>query len=85
MAALARGDCDLAGLHVPIGEFEGHALRRYLRWLRADTHCLVHVAVRTQGLFVARDNPKKVRGVRRPGAAPTCASSTGRRARARAC
>jgi molybdate transport repressor ModE-like protein len=63
VAALARGDCDLAGLHVPIGEFEGHALRRYLRWLRADTHCLVHVAVRTQGLFVARDNPKKVRGV----------------------
>ena len=48
---------------MPIGEFEGHALRRYLRWLRADTHCLVHVAVRTQGLFVARDNPKKVRGI----------------------
>ncbi|WP_298825187.1 substrate-binding domain-containing protein [uncultured Piscinibacter sp.] len=63
VAALARGDCDLAGLHVPVGEFEGHALRRYLRWLRADTHCLVHVAVRTQGLFVARDNPKKVAGV----------------------
>jgi molybdate-binding protein len=53
------------GAHVvePIGEFEAHALRRYLRWLRADTHCLVHVAVRTQGLFVARDNPKKVRGI----------------------
>ncbi len=63
VASLARGDCDLAGLHVPVGEFESHALRRYLRWLRADTHCLVHVALRTQGLFVARDNPKQVRGV----------------------
>ena len=63
VAALARGDCDLAGLHVPIGEFEAHTLQRYLRWLRADTHCLVHVAVRTQGLFVARDNPKQVRGL----------------------
>jgi molybdate transport repressor ModE-like protein len=63
VASLARGDCDLAGLHVPIGEFEGRALRRYLRWLRPDTHCLVHVAVRTQGLFVARDNPKGIRGL----------------------
>lgn len=69
VASLARGDCDLAGLHVPIGEFEGHTLRRYLRWLRPDTHCLVHVAVRTQGLFVARDNPKHIRSLadlRRP-------------------
>ena len=69
VASLARGDCDLAGLHVPIGEFEGRALRRYLRWLRPETHCLVHVAVRTQGLFVARDNPHQVRGLadlRRP-------------------
>jgi molybdate-binding protein len=69
VASLARGDCDLAGLHVPIGEFEGRALRRYLRWLRPETHCLVHVAARTQGLFVARDNPKQVRGLsdlRRP-------------------
>lgn len=63
VAALARGDCDLAGLHVPIGEFEGRALRRYLRWLRADTHSLVHLAVRHQGLFVARDNPKGIRGL----------------------
>lgn len=63
VAALARGDCDLAGFHVPIGEFEGRALQRYLRWLRADEHCLVHLAVRTQGLFVARDNPKQIQGV----------------------
>ena len=28
------------------------------RWLRTDTHCLVHVAVRTQGLFVARGQPQ---------------------------
>jgi len=63
VAALARGDCDLAGLHVPIGEFEPRALQRYLRWLRADSHCLVHLAVRTQGLFVARDNPRRIRGI----------------------
>ncbi|MCW5662500.1 MAG: helix-turn-helix transcriptional regulator [Piscinibacter sp.] len=63
VAALARGDCDLAGFHVPIGEFEPRALKRYLRWLRADQHVLVHLAVRTQGLFVPADNPKGIRGI----------------------
>ena len=63
VAALAHGECDLAGFHVPIGEFEGPAMLRYRPWLRADTHSLVHLAVRTQGLFVARGNPKKIRSV----------------------
>ena len=63
VAALARGDCDLAGFHVPIGEFEPRALQRHRRWLRADTHSLVHLAARTQGLFVAAHNPKGIRGV----------------------
>lgn len=63
VAALSRGECDLAGFHVPIGEFEQHAARRYLPWLRADTHRLVHLAVRRQGLFVAAGNPKQIRGL----------------------
>ena len=63
VAALARGDCDLAGFHVPVGEFEARALQRYRHWLRDDEHCLVHLAVRTQGLFVAAGNPKGIRGV----------------------
>ncbi|MBX3607582.1 MAG: helix-turn-helix transcriptional regulator [Piscinibacter sp.] len=63
VAALARGDCDLAGFHVPIGDFEPRALQRYLRWLRPERHSLVHLAVRTQGLFVAAGNPKAIRGL----------------------
>ncbi len=62
VAALSHGECDLAGFHVPIGEFEAPAAQRYRRWLRDDTHLLVQVAVRTQGLFAAPGNPKFVRG-----------------------
>ncbi len=62
VAALSHGECDLAGFHVPIGEFEVPAAQRYRRWLRDDTHVLVQVAVRTQGLFAAPGNPKFVRG-----------------------
>jgi molybdate transport repressor ModE-like protein len=63
LAALARGECDLAGFHVPIGQLEAQAAARYVPWLRAERHSLVHLAVRMQGLFVARGNPKRIRGV----------------------
>ena len=63
VAALARGECDLAGFHVPIGEFSVPAARRYRQWLRANEHSLIHLAVRTQGLFVAVGNPLKIRSL----------------------
>ena len=63
VAALASGECDLAGFHVPIGEFESAAARHYRRWLRDDAHQLVHLAVRTQGLFAAAGNPRRVHGL----------------------
>ena len=63
VAALSRKECDLAGFHVPLGEFEAAATRQYLHWLNPKTHCLIHLAIRNQGLFVASGNPKGVRGM----------------------
>ena len=57
VAALARRECDLAGFHVPTGEFEAPTFAWYKRWLDPEQHCLVHVAGRHQGLFVAPGNP----------------------------
>lgn len=57
VAALARRECDLAGFHVPEGEFEEATARRYLRWLDPERHCLVHLCGRQQGLLVAPGNP----------------------------
>ncbi len=61
VAALANGDCDLAGFHVPLGRFERAAAQRYREWLQPNEHALVQLAVRTQGLFVAPGNPLGVR------------------------
>jgi molybdate transport repressor ModE-like protein len=63
VAALAHGECELAGFHVPLGAFEAAAAQRYLAWLRPDQHRLVHLAVRTQGLFVAPGNPMRITGL----------------------
>jgi molybdate transport repressor ModE-like protein len=63
LAALARRECDLAGFHTPVGRFEQATIDGYLHWLDPDQHCLVHIAGRHQGLFVARGNPLAVRGL----------------------
>ncbi len=61
LAALARGECDLAGFHVPTGAFEQPFVAACLRWLDPERHCLLHLAVREQGLFVAAGNPLGIR------------------------
>ena len=63
VAALFRGECDLAGFHVPLGEFERSAVAQYAQWLNPKTHCLLHLAVRRQGLFVAAGNPLALHGL----------------------
>lgn len=57
VAALARGDCDLAGFHIPVGPFGAAAAASYHRWLNPEEHALLHLAYRMQGIFVARGNP----------------------------
>jgi molybdate transport repressor ModE-like protein len=60
VAALSRQECDLAGFHVPLGEFEKPAIAMYAKWLNKRSDCLIHLAVRNQGLFVAPGNPKQI-------------------------
>ncbi len=63
VAALSRRECDLAGFHVPTGKFEQAAVAWYTRWLDPAEHCLIHLAVRHQGLFVAPGNPLMIDGL----------------------
>jgi len=63
VASLASAGCDVAGFHVPIGEFERRAVAQYARWLDPATQTLINVATRRQGLMVAPGNPKKIYGL----------------------
>ncbi len=63
LTSLDRGECDLAGFQVPVGEFEVPILNRYAQWLDPDVHRLIHLAVRNTGMFVQPDNPKNIRSV----------------------
>ena len=60
LEALARGDCDLAGFHVA----EQWQTPEILERLKPGAHRLIGLAIREQGLIVARGNPKGILGLR---------------------
>lgn len=67
--ALHRGACDLAGFHVPVGEFEAPILQQ-LGELFKPSHVVINVATRRQGLMVPKGNPKNLWAIQdllRPG------------------
>jgi putative molybdopterin biosynthesis protein len=67
---LRRGECDLAGFHVPAGTLGALMARRYAECLPLDRYRLVSFVTRTQGIIVRPGNPKAIAGVRdlcRPG------------------
>ena len=71
LASVARGACEFGGFHVPEGKLGEQALAQYAKWLLPGQK-LIHLVTRTQGLFLAKGNPKNIRGfadLGRPGAA----------------
>ncbi|HEX4986783.1 MAG TPA: substrate-binding domain-containing protein [Burkholderiales bacterium] len=70
LASVARGACEFGGFHVPEGRLGEQALAQYAKWLMPGRQKLVHLVTRTQGLFLARGNPKNIRSfadLARPG------------------
>ena len=63
VSALARGECDLAGFHLPLGEFRAACADTYRRWLDPQRHVLVHLTRRKQGLFLGKGNPRRIGGL----------------------
>jgi molybdate-binding protein len=60
VASLHEGHCELAGFHVPQGEFETLAYQHYAKWLDPKRSQIIHVATRRQGLMVAPGNPLEI-------------------------
>jgi putative molybdopterin biosynthesis protein len=63
LAALRRGECDVAGFHVPEGPLGELMRRRYREFLPEGEFRLVSFVSRTQGFLVKRGNPKHITGI----------------------
>jgi putative molybdopterin biosynthesis protein len=60
LAALRRGECDIAGFHVPDGRLGSLMAQRYAECLPMDGHRLISFVSRIQGLMVRPGNPKAI-------------------------
>jgi len=60
LAALGRGDCDVAGFHVPENWTTAQLVAWLRQWLKPKLHVCLPVMRRRQGLIVARGNPLKL-------------------------
>ena len=62
LTAFIDRQCDVVGLHLPIGELESEIAAHYAPRIQ-DDWTLIHLATRRQGLAVAPGNPKKIGGI----------------------
>jgi len=63
VAAMVRGQADMAGFHLPVGPLAAPLFERYARWFKPRSHRLVRLVTRTQGLLLAPGNPLGVQGL----------------------
>lgn len=62
LASLRRGECDVAGFHVPEGPLGSLLAQRYAECLPAEFGLIAFVT-RAQGLIVRAGNPQQIAGV----------------------
>jgi len=60
LVALRSGACDIAGLHLPIGDLEPVLFAHYRDRLDLDADRVIHLAMRRQGLVLAAGNPRGI-------------------------
>lgn len=63
LESLATGQCDIAGFHLPLGEFEASAIEHFRPWLDPSRQRVIRLATRRQGLMTRPGNPKKIYGI----------------------
>jgi putative molybdopterin biosynthesis protein len=63
LAALRRGECDVAGFHVPQGSLGRLMAQRYRECLPGDEFRSVSFVTRTQGFIVRSGNPRQIASI----------------------
>lgn len=63
LASLRRGECDVAGFHVPEGRLGRLMAQRYAECLPLADYRLISFVTRTQGIMVRAGNPKAIASI----------------------
>ena len=65
LVSLARGACEIAGVHLPQGELRKKAAASIKQWLNAADHRIIGFVTREMGLMVRRGNPLGIASIER--------------------
>lgn len=57
---IANAQCEIAGFHFPIESRGTSVEKKYRQWVISSDLSCVHVAIRSQGLIIQKDNPKNI-------------------------
>lgn len=63
LVALNKGECDVAGFHLPVELRNAKYLATYLRHLRPRAHKIIRFITRRMGLMVSAGNPKQIQSL----------------------
>ncbi len=63
LVSLARGGCDLAGVHLPQGELRKRSAAANRSWLAPKTQRVISFVTREMGLMVRRGNPRSISSI----------------------
>lgn len=63
LRSLNRGDCDLAGFHLPVAGVNSALVESYSRYLNPEQHVVIRFIRRCQGLMLKAGNPLRVEGI----------------------
>jgi len=65
LVSLARGACEIAGVHLPQGELRKKAAAAIKQWLTPADHRIIGFVTREMGLMVRRGNPLGIGSIER--------------------
>jgi molybdate transport repressor ModE-like protein len=65
LVSLARGACELAGVHLPQGELRKQAVAATKQWLVPGEHRVIGFVTREMGLMIKRGNPLRIESLDR--------------------
>ncbi len=63
VVALCKARCEMAGFHIPEGDFGRELLAIYQPWFKPRLQRLIHFVKRNQGFMVMPGNPKSIRSM----------------------
>ena len=63
LQALEKGDCDIAGFHIPIGKLAKPLRQHYLATLQPGKHELIYVVKRHQGLMFRPEHQSLIKDI----------------------